>query len=498
MEQSCPELTKHALSEGMKACTKYGNQKLPVASKWTNDPKSCLAGLVVPVTELHKYVVAVHQVLKVSNVSPADLDLGTVFASACTEYISAEVLELGGNCCRDHGRTTLNKSDIFKAIERDEELVRTHASRGLCVAGCISDTHAHPLLRLRRPLPAPPFFSSSFLLQAAMTRLFAGGIDAFLSPLDMATMSHQLLVTMHTLDSSGSSSSNSGGYGATVQLQVHTLTLAGSVLKFNETKTLAHKAPTSHFDIMTAGHAAVGDVFAPCPGAAADAGADADGGIVTVAPPTFDGSTVYVRQVTGTSNVLLALGVDGSLFYRGDGALLGCEPSPSAFALYKPMARRQVITNVAASEHATHTLLLSSEGKVYSVGSGSHGQLGHRNTTQLPMPKCILTNALRDEKAVAVAVTATGSAAVTATGKLVRVPPFLVFCLCRLFLTCDTRGMHLFLGSSRGAQIRDTASWAGRAIAAKATKHPSRPPAPALKPTTTFRALPLVPTTRWC
>ena len=44
---------------------------------------------------------------------------------AVLEYLSAELLELGGNVCRDRQSETINIADIEMCVENDEELAKT-------------------------------------------------------------------------------------------------------------------------------------------------------------------------------------------------------------------------------------------------------------------------------------------------------------------------------------------------------------------------------------
>jgi hypothetical protein len=50
---------------------------------------------------------------------------GAVSLAAVVEYISAEVLELSGNCTRDRGEDRMSVSSVQRAIDGDEELVRS-------------------------------------------------------------------------------------------------------------------------------------------------------------------------------------------------------------------------------------------------------------------------------------------------------------------------------------------------------------------------------------
>ena len=45
-----------------------------------------------------------------------------VYLAAVMEYLCAELLELGGDCARDNRRRYIQISDVYWAIEFDEEL----------------------------------------------------------------------------------------------------------------------------------------------------------------------------------------------------------------------------------------------------------------------------------------------------------------------------------------------------------------------------------------
>ena len=105
------ELTKHALSEGAKAVTKYifadrGNKR----KRKSNSQK---AGLQFSVPRCKQFLKKYNK--KIGSTAP-------VYLAAVLEYITAELLELSGNVSRDHKRNTMKIRDLYLAIENDYEL----------------------------------------------------------------------------------------------------------------------------------------------------------------------------------------------------------------------------------------------------------------------------------------------------------------------------------------------------------------------------------------
>ena len=93
------ELGKHGVSEGVKAVTKF-----------TNDAKNNLVFEPEWAQE------------NLSN--PMDMK-SLIFIASVFEYLTAEILELGGNAARDRESTydcTIEVDDVQKAIKADDEL----------------------------------------------------------------------------------------------------------------------------------------------------------------------------------------------------------------------------------------------------------------------------------------------------------------------------------------------------------------------------------------
>jgi histone H2A len=76
---------------------------------------SSKAGLTFPVSRISKY-------LRKGRFAPR-LGVGaSVFTTAVIEYLVAELLELSGNCCREHKKARIVPRHIKLAIKNDEEL----------------------------------------------------------------------------------------------------------------------------------------------------------------------------------------------------------------------------------------------------------------------------------------------------------------------------------------------------------------------------------------
>ena len=112
------ELAKHAVSEGTKAVTKFSACE-------TGGNQSTRAGLVFPVGRV-KRLLKDRTKMRIGAGAP-------IYLAAVLEYLTAEVLELGGNAARDNKRVRIIPRHILLAIQNDEELNK------LCLTACIME-----------------------------------------------------------------------------------------------------------------------------------------------------------------------------------------------------------------------------------------------------------------------------------------------------------------------------------------------------------------------
>lgn len=111
------ELAKHAVSEGVKAVTKYGAESNEGGRKGAMKSKSVRAGLTFPVTRVS------HE-MRIQSVAPRLAEMSAVYMAATLEYICAEILELSGNSARDNKRVRITPRNIMLALVNDEELAK--------------------------------------------------------------------------------------------------------------------------------------------------------------------------------------------------------------------------------------------------------------------------------------------------------------------------------------------------------------------------------------
>ena len=120
-------LLRYAISEGTKAVTKYNKltdkpatstPSIPQNSKKllkpTKETRATMSGLVFNVQLIHNLMQEVSGE-KVTNDA-------AVYLTAVCEYLTAEILELSGNVCRDDRKVTITSRHIYIAVNSDVEL----------------------------------------------------------------------------------------------------------------------------------------------------------------------------------------------------------------------------------------------------------------------------------------------------------------------------------------------------------------------------------------
>lgn len=114
------ELAKHAVSDGVKAVTKFNSS--------TEGKSATRAGLVVPPALARRYFGAKKNKSKVQHyMAGTSMRVGNaapVYLAAVLEYIAAEILELGGNAARDNKLQRIKVRHLMIAIENDAELTK--------------------------------------------------------------------------------------------------------------------------------------------------------------------------------------------------------------------------------------------------------------------------------------------------------------------------------------------------------------------------------------
>ena len=103
--------------------------------KGKNQTKSSRAGLTFPVGRLTRYL---REGRFSRRVSPG----AGIFTAAILEYLTAEVVELAGNACRDNKRKTINPRHIMLAVRNDEELSQLFSHVVIPGGGVLPNVHA--------------------------------------------------------------------------------------------------------------------------------------------------------------------------------------------------------------------------------------------------------------------------------------------------------------------------------------------------------------------
>ena len=128
------ELAKHAVSEGTKAVTKYTSGYYSKKGKKVS--KSWRAGLQFPVTRF-KTILQKH--------APRGFRIGEgapVYLAGVMEYLTAEMLELGGNAARDNRKSNINPRHLQLASSNDEELSKMLGKHHIVGGGVLPNIHA--------------------------------------------------------------------------------------------------------------------------------------------------------------------------------------------------------------------------------------------------------------------------------------------------------------------------------------------------------------------
>lgn len=129
------ELAKHAISEGTKAVTKFFSNNNDKHSR------SRCAGLVFDIDQIGFLMTQTSSMVVTENAA--------CYLSAVMEYMTAEVLELGGYAARDNKSSWIIPRHIQLALRNDEELNKFASSCTVMSGGVLPNIHAVLLPRKR-------------------------------------------------------------------------------------------------------------------------------------------------------------------------------------------------------------------------------------------------------------------------------------------------------------------------------------------------------------
>ncbi|KAI9293889.1 histone H2A type 2-B [Neoconidiobolus thromboides FSU 785] len=111
-----------------------GKGKASQTAEVTGRSRSAKAGLQFPVGRLHRH-------LKNGNYAQRIAAGAPVYLASVLEYLTAEILELAGNACRDNKKTRITPRHLQLAIRNDEELNKLLGHVTIAQGGVLPNIH---------------------------------------------------------------------------------------------------------------------------------------------------------------------------------------------------------------------------------------------------------------------------------------------------------------------------------------------------------------------
>ncbi|XP_060901700.1 late histone H2A.2.2-like [Labrus mixtus] len=112
-----------------------GRGKKVAPKEKTSTSRSSRAGITFPVGRIHRLLKKGHYANRIGNGA-------AVYLGAVMEYLTAEILELAGNACRDNKKQRIAPRHILLAVKNDEELNKLLAGVTISEGGVIPNIQA--------------------------------------------------------------------------------------------------------------------------------------------------------------------------------------------------------------------------------------------------------------------------------------------------------------------------------------------------------------------
>nr|XP_020491790.1 late histone H2A.2.2-like [Labrus bergylta] len=112
-----------------------GRGKKVAPKEKTSLSRSSRAGITFPVGRIHRLLKKGHYANRIGNGA-------AVYLGAVLEYLTAEILELAGNACRDNKKQRIAPRHILLAVKNDEELNKLLAGVTMSEGGVIPNIQA--------------------------------------------------------------------------------------------------------------------------------------------------------------------------------------------------------------------------------------------------------------------------------------------------------------------------------------------------------------------